>query len=546
MEEVFTSSFCDLCSQHPLPKGVSFKYGTAGFRTDGTKLDGVAFRMGILAALRAHSLGRHVGLCFTASHNAPIDNGLKIVDPGGEMLHASWEPYATLLANAKDSQQIKAVVNQVLLELPVVWAEGNRQLKVCLGRDTRPSGLSLCQAAVDGCRSVGQQFLELGLLTTPQVHFFVREFNKCPEMGATLLPLYKNQLVSSFKQIIAGTEEPLVVGTNVKLLIDCGNGVGAVSLQELQPMLQSTIEVTTFNSSINDASVLNHHCGADFVQKEQCAPCNTPPTDPAVHLATVDGDADRVVFFTMNPFRLLDGDKILTLFAIFIKQQLDVLGLQPSDVAMGVVQTAYANGASTNYIRNVLQLPTSYTPTGVKHLHHKAQGFDIGLYFEANGHGTVIFSEKVFGLLSSMPHLTEAQQQARQRLMACAMLLNPTVGDAIADALMVEGCLHVLGWGLDRWQAVYMDLPSRQTKVPVPDPKQVSTTWDETQVLAPPGLQDRIDQCVAKYGVDNEARAFVRPSGTEPIVRIYAEATTQADADALASDIAAVLVQTLS
>jgi phosphomannomutase len=32
-------------------------------------------------------------------------------------------------------------------------------------------------------------------------------------------------------------------------------------------------------------------------------------------------------------------------------------------------------------------------PTGVKHLHHKAVEYDIGVYFEANGHGTVIFSD---------------------------------------------------------------------------------------------------------------------------------------------------------
>ena len=30
-------------------------------------------------------------------------------------------------------------------------------------------------------------------------------------------------------------------------------------------------------------------------------------------------------------------------------------------------------------------------PTGVKHLHHRAMSFDIGVYFEANGHGTVVF-----------------------------------------------------------------------------------------------------------------------------------------------------------
>jgi len=33
-------------------------------------------------------------------------------------------------------------------------------------------------------------------------------------------------------------------------------------------------------------------------------------------------------------------------------------------------------------------------PTGVKFLHHKAQEFDIGVYFEANGHGTVVYSGK--------------------------------------------------------------------------------------------------------------------------------------------------------
>lgn len=31
-------------------------------------------------------------------------------------------------------------------------------------------------------------------------------------------------------------------------------------------------------------------------------------------------------------------------------------------------------------------------PTGVKYLHHRALEFDVGVYFEANGHGTVVFS----------------------------------------------------------------------------------------------------------------------------------------------------------
>ena len=73
-------------------------------------------------------------------------------------------------------------------------------------------------------------------------------------------------------------------------------------------------------------------------------------------------------------------------------------------VTLGVVQTAYANGSSTEFLCNkmvsitvlhhhyiiILQkIPVACVSTGVKHLHHKAKEFDVGVYFEANGHGTV-------------------------------------------------------------------------------------------------------------------------------------------------------------
>jgi phosphoacetylglucosamine mutase len=35
-----------------------------------------------------------------------------------------------------------------------------------------------------------------------------------------------------------------------------------------------------------------------------------------------------------------------------------------------------------------------FAATGVKNLHEKAEHYDIGIYFEANGHGTVIFKEQ--------------------------------------------------------------------------------------------------------------------------------------------------------
>ena len=45
-------------------------------------------------------------------------------------------------------------------------------------------------------------------------------------------------------------------------------------------------------------------------------------------------------------------------------------------------------------------VPVACTSTGVKYLHHKAASFDIGVYFEANGHGTVLFGERAQEKLS--------------------------------------------------------------------------------------------------------------------------------------------------
>ena len=42
-----------------------------------------------------------IGVMITASHNPAPDNGVKLVDPAGEMLENSWESIATKVANAE-------------------------------------------------------------------------------------------------------------------------------------------------------------------------------------------------------------------------------------------------------------------------------------------------------------------------------------------------------------------------------------------------------------------------------------------------------------
>lgn len=236
---------------------------------------------------------------------------------------------------------------------------------------------------------------------------------------------------------------------------------------------------------------------------------------------------------------MLDGDRISSLNASFISDLVRSAGLQ-DDLRIGVVQTAYANGASTTYIEKNLQLPVVFTPTGVKHLHHAACQFDVGVYFEANGHGTVVFSQEALRAFRETKPQSPAQKDALETLAAVGDLINQTVGDAISDMLMVEVILAHKAWSLQDWATTYTDLPNRLVRVEVANKDIFETTDAERRLSHPPGAQDEIDQCVRKY---TTARSFARASGTENACRVYAEAATRHEADELATKVASIIKQ---
>ena len=259
---------------------------------------------------------------------------------------------------------------------------------------------------------------------------------------------------------------------------------------------------------------------------------------PNLRGCSVDGDADRLVYWYhgRDAFEIVDGDKIAALLAVFIVEELAAAQPLIGKPSLGVVQTAYANGAAAAFLAE-RGIKITFAKTGVKYVHHAAEAFDVGVYFEANGHGTVLVKEALRERLAQLdgePGTGGRARVAVSRLHAVARLANQAVGDALADLLLVEAVLCLQQKSIAAWGALYNELPSRQLKQRVASRALLEPNATETRLVAPAALQSKIDALAASH---KSGRAFVRPSGTEDVVRVYAEAATRRDADALALEV---------
>merc|ERR1712136_561222 len=339
---------------------------------------------------------------------------------------------------------------------------------------------------------------------------------------------YYKQYSKSFLKLINN------VPVTSAVTVDCANGIGAPKLRRLSEAIGATVLDIVVHNEGSGSGRLNEKCGADYVKVGQCAPQGLN-MEPFHRYGSFDGDADRLVYYTLDSdcnFVLLDGDKIAGLFALYIKNLLNDSGVS---LQLGVVQTAYANGSSTNYLQNELKVDVKCVPTGVKHLHHAAKDFHIGVYFEANGHGTVCWKPCTVETLNQVVNDGNSSQKAKDaanKLITFLDVINPTVGDAMSDMLAVEAILHEKEWSARDWSKIYSELPNRQRKVKVADRTVITTADAERSVTSPSGLQKLIDDAVKKFP---SGRSFVRPSGTEDVVRVYAESDTQEHTDELAS-----------
>lgn len=175
------------------------------------------FRIALLAVLRSQKVhGKTIGIMITASHNPAADNGVKLIDPRGEMLEAAWEAHATRVCNAKDGDELVAILAK-LVETHQI--DTTVRPRVIFGRDTRPSGEGLALALSRGLAAIGldeatiglgqgerPETADKGIVTTPILHYLVRAENtqgkdELEAYGVPTVQGYYDKMATAFHKL---------------------------------------------------------------------------------------------------------------------------------------------------------------------------------------------------------------------------------------------------------------------------------------------------------------------------------------------------------
>ena len=353
-----------------------------------------------------------VGVMCTASHNPDSDNGVKIVDVNGGMMRHTWESIATELTNIESTNEVISYLQSICTKFNITaTSDISSSSTVYVGYDSRIHSIPFAQLVTFGAECCGAHVVCIGCVTTPIVHHCVyqanglfhqevvpclpdtfRERNWSALARKGTVDAYLDILCLAYIEMLRTcTASPLRQASNIdhpRLVVDCACGVGALFIERINSRLASyratlgAVELITVNG-IGEGP-LNNTCGAEYVQKQKLPPqifsrikmydqhldhVTYPESAEEENInlpnrnASLDGDADRIVFHhydKSNRFRLLDGDKIASLIALFVQSQ--VLILKPvspeliNSIRCGVVQTAYANGASSQFLKVTIML----------------------------------------------------------------------------------------------------------------------------------------------------------------------------------------------
>jgi phosphoglucosamine mutase len=395
-----------------------------------------------------------------------------------------------------------------------------------VGRDTRRSGPMLEAALVAGLCSEGAEVAMAGVLPTPGIAFLSQahgtpaavisaSHNPFPDNGIKLFASGGRKIaadderrieselvallardtaiagpdgtgVGSWAALADPTAEYIehLVGTvdgrtldGMLVAIDCGNGAAYQVAPRVFEALGATVVVLNADP---DGTNINAGCGS---------------TDPSLLQRTVvqrgahaglafDGDADRVIAVDERG-DVVDGDQMLAIAALDLRER---GRLRHDAVAVTVMSNlGLRNALSTQAIALV------ETPVGDRHVLAAMEEHDLSLGGEQSGH--VIFAE------------------------------HATTGDGTLTGVVLLDAVARSGRALSDLAGVVTRLPQVLRNVRVSNGGALDTP-------SASGFWGEVDAVATELGASG--RVLVRPSGTEPVVRVMVEAETESRASQLA------------
>jgi phosphoglucosamine mutase len=394
-----------------------------------------------------------------------------------------------------------------------------------IGKDTRISGDLLEAALVAGICSSGGKAIKAGVLPTPAVAYLTKamhanggivisashnpaEYNGIKFFGSDgykLADAVEEQIEEVLNKavkrpsgqdvgIVKEAEEAVdlyinhVIGTipgdldGFKVAIDCAHGAA----WQISPMVlrQLGAEVLAVNTRPNGLNI-NLNCGSTHLEyiKEIV-------TSHDVDLGLAhDGDADRVIAIDEKG-NIVDGDYIMAISALHLKQE----GLLDPPI---IVTTVMTN-----------------------------MGFDLAM----QKHNIKVFKTKVGDRFVIEEMLARGAIIGGEQSGHIVFHRHTTTGDGIITALQLMVIMRDTGKKLSELRSVMEKLPQVLINVPVSDKSKIARNEAISKAIQR-----------AEKELNNKGRILVRPSGTEPLVRIMVECERREKADKIAAAVAEVI-----
>ncbi len=326
----------------------------------------------------------------------------------------------------------------------------------------------------NGIKFFGAEGTKLSTLVQAQIEARIRgrwEGNDIVVSNSQFLgkQYYRPELVTQYIKSVRKPFESKINLHQMRIVLDLAWGAAVNTAPEIFQAMGA--EVITLHD-IPDGDRINVNCGSTHLAKLQQA--------VKEHQADLgfafDGDADRVMAVDSQG-QVVDGDYILYFWGQALRQQ----QMLPNDT---IVSTVMANlGFENAWVKSRGRLIR--TPVGDRHVHSKMGELGATLGGEQSGH-------------ILCPHYAVS-------------------GDGVLTALHLSTLVKQSGTSLTQMLAQsFQTYPQLLKNVRVKDPER-RLNWQECEPL-----QKAIAE--AETAMGNEGRILVRPSGTEPLIRVMVEA----------------------